>query len=90
MSLAVRKISVERGIDPRDCSILAFGGAGPLHAAGVAKELSIPKVIIPQMPGNFSAVGMLVADLRHDYLQTYLHELRSADMGEIIQLLSGV
>ncbi len=84
MSLAVRKISVEKGIDPRDCSILAFGGAGPLHAAGVAKMLSIPKVIIPQMPGNFSAIGMLVADLRHDYLQTYLHELRSADIRKII------
>ena len=84
MSLAVRKISVEKGIDPRDCSILAFGGAGPLHAAGVAKMLSIPRVVIPQMPGNFSAIGMLVADLRHDYIQTYLHELRSAEIGKII------
>jgi N-methylhydantoinase A len=87
MSLAVRKISVERGIDPRECSIIAFGGAGPLHAAAVAKELLIPKVIVPQMPGNFSAVGMLVADLRHDYVQTYLHDLKSANMREMVNIL---
>ena len=80
MSLAVRRISVEKGIDPRDCVIIAFGGAGPLHAVGVAKELSIPRVIIPPMPGHFSALGMLVADLRHDYVQTFLHDLQSADM----------
>ena len=84
MSLAVRRISVERGIDPRDCVIIAFGGAGPLHAVGVAKELLIPKVIVPPIPGHFSALGMLVADLRHDYVQTYLHELKSADRNAIL------
>jgi N-methylhydantoinase A len=89
MSLAVRRISVERGMDPRDCIIIAFGGAGPLHAASVAKKLSIPKVIIPPMPGMFCALGMLVADLRHDYVQTYLHDLKSADMDLILDYLHG-
>lgn len=84
MSLAVRRISVERGVDPRDCVLIAFGGAGPLHAVGVAKELLIPQVIVPPMPGHFSALGMLVADLRHDYVQTYLHELRSADRKAVL------
>lgn len=84
MSLAVRRVSVERGIDPRDCVLIAFGGAGPLHAAAVAKELKIPKVIIPPMPGIFCAIGMLVADLRHDYGQTYLRQLQSDNMTEML------
>ncbi len=80
MSLAVRKISVEKGMDPRDCVIIAFGGAGPLHATGVAKELFIPRVIVPPVPGMFCALGMLVADLRHDYVQNYICDLKSAEM----------
>jgi len=85
MSLAVRRISVEKGVDPRDCAIVAFGGAGPLHACAVAKNLNIPKVVIPQMPGNFSAVGMLVADLRHDYLRSFLTNVKKADIAHMIQ-----
>ena len=53
MSLAVRAVSVNRGIDPRDTAMIAFGGAGPLHAVAIAREISIPKVIIPKLPGNF-------------------------------------
>src|SRR5262249_58594769 len=57
MSLAVRAVSVNRGIDPRDATLIAFGGAGPLHAVAIAREISIPRVVIPKLPGNFSALG---------------------------------
>ena len=61
MSLAVRAVSVNRGIDPRDATVIAFGGAGPLHAAAIAREIAIPRVVVPKLPGNFSALGMLMA-----------------------------
>jgi N-methylhydantoinase A len=83
MSLAVRQVSVERGYDPRDFAMLAFGGAGPLHAVEVARALHIPTIIIPTFPGQFSAAGMLMADVRHDYVRTYYTPLDRADFGEI-------
>ncbi len=83
MSLAVRQVSVERGYDPRDFVMLAFGGAGPLHAAEVARALHIPAIIVPTFPGQFSAAGMLMADLRHDYVRTYYKPLARADFGEL-------
>ena len=70
MSLAVRAVSVKRGIDPRDTALIAFGGAGPLHAAAIAREISIPRVVVPKLPGNFSALGMLMAQWRHDFVRT--------------------
>jgi len=75
MSLAVRAVSVERGYDPRDCVLVASGGGGPLHAVAIARELSVPRIVIPPMPAHFSAMGMLLADLKHDYVQTCLREL---------------
>ena len=57
MSLAVRQVSVERGYDPRDFAMLAFGGAGPLHAVEVARALHIPAIIVPAFPAQFSAAG---------------------------------
>ncbi|HZS01717.1 MAG TPA: hydantoinase/oxoprolinase family protein [Chloroflexota bacterium] len=75
MALAVRAVTVERGVDPRDCALVAYGGAGPLHAVAVARELSIPRVVIPPLPGHFSAVGLLVADERHDYVRSWLAPL---------------
>jgi N-methylhydantoinase A len=75
MSLSVRAVSVDRGIDPRDGAIIAFGGAGPLHAAAIAREIAIPKVIVPRLPGNFSALGMLMAEWRHDFVRTLIGEL---------------
>jgi N-methylhydantoinase A len=75
MSLAVRAVSVEKGYDPRDCVLVPSGGGGALHAMAIAKELSVPRVIIPPMPAYFSAFGMLVADLKHDYVQTFVCEL---------------
>lgn len=70
MARAVRVISVERGYDPRDLALLAFGGAGPLHAARLARELDIPQVIVPTAPGILCALGLLVADLRVDFSRT--------------------
>ncbi|MGB7948916.1 MAG: hydantoinase/oxoprolinase family protein, partial [Candidatus Binatia bacterium] len=75
MSLAVRAVSVEKGYDPRDCVLVPSGGGGALHAMAIARELAVPRVIIPAMPAYFSAFGMLVADLKHDYVQTFVREL---------------
>ena len=72
MSAVVRAITLQRGYDPRDFSMIAFGGGGPLHAAALARELRIPRVIIPPQPGHFSALGMLLTDLRHDFVQTWV------------------
>jgi N-methylhydantoinase A len=77
MSLAVRAVSVNRGIDPRDTTLIAFGGAGPLHAVAIAREISIPRVVVPKLPGNFSALGMLMAQWRHDFVRTLVGELGS-------------
>jgi N-methylhydantoinase A len=75
MALAVRAVSVNRGIDPRDAAMIAFGGAGPLHAVAIAREISIPQVVIPKLPGNFSALGMLMAQWRQDFVRTLIGEL---------------
>jgi len=83
MSLAVRQVSVERGYDPRDFVLVAFGGAGPLHAVEVARSLHVPAIIVPNFPGQFSASGMLIADLRHDFVRTYYQPLDGADFGEL-------
>lgn len=83
MSLAVRAVSVERGVDPRDCTLIAFGGAGPLHALAIAKEIRIPRVAVPRYPGTFSALGMLLAAWRQDYVQTFVAELERVDGAEI-------
>mgnify|MGYP001286418408 CR=1 FL=1 len=71
MANAIREITVSHGIDPRDFSLLAFGGAGPLHAVALAEELDIPRVVIPANPGVLSAWGMLHSDTRHDLVQNY-------------------
>ena len=83
MALAVRQVSVERGYDPRDFAMVAFGGAGPLHAVEVARTLHVPTIIVPSFPGQFSAAGMLIADLRHDYVRTYYKGLDRADFDEL-------
>lgn len=83
MSLAVRSVSVGRGYDPRDFAMVAFGGAGPLHSAEIARELHIPTLIVPRVPGHFSALGMLLADLRHDYVRTYYKSLNACDFSAI-------
>jgi N-methylhydantoinase A len=82
MSLAVRAVSVNRGIDPRDTVMIAFGGAGPLHACSIAREISIPKVVIPKLPGNFSALGMLMANWRQDFVRTLVGELKRIQLAD--------
>jgi N-methylhydantoinase A len=70
MAGAIRMVSLSLGADPRDFSLFAFGGAGPLHAAALARELGVPRVLVPARPGITNALGCAVADLRHDYVQT--------------------
>jgi len=79
MSNVVKRVTTERGLDARDFPMVAFGGAGPLHATLVARELRVGKVIIPNAPGHFSAYGMLVADLRRDYVRTLFAKLATLD-----------
>jgi len=82
MADAMRTITVARGIDPRDFSLLAFGGAGPMHAAWLAEELQMREVIVPVSPGTFSAAGMLQADVRHDLARSYYRPLAGTDPGQ--------
>ena len=70
MAGAIRMVSVSRGHDPRDFALFAFGGAGPLHATALARELGLPKVLVPARPGITNALGCVVADLRHDFVNT--------------------
>jgi N-methylhydantoinase A len=72
MAKAIRVISVQRGHDPREYTLVAFGGAGPLHAARLARELEIPRVLVPQHPGILCALGLLLSDLKTNYAQTRL------------------
>jgi N-methylhydantoinase A len=83
MAGALRIVSVERGHDPRDFTLVAFGGAGPVHAARLAEELDIPRVLIPPIPGGFSALGLVATDVRRDYARTFYAALPSADPAEI-------
>ena len=77
MAGALRKVSIGRGYDPREFRLVAFGGAGPLHATALARELGIPRVVIPPVPSVFSALGTLLSGVRHDYVQTALGPVES-------------
>ncbi len=88
MTGAIKEISVMRGLDPRDFALLAYGGAGPLHAAQIAAELGIATVIVPPLPGTFSAYGLLVADRRRDFSVTRLMPLAGADLGDLRAVLA--
>jgi N-methylhydantoinase A len=77
---ALRRISVQRGHDPRDFVLVAFGGAGPMHANRLATELEIPTVLIPMSPGTTSAMGLLVTDLKHDYSTTLIQRVDKLDV----------
>jgi N-methylhydantoinase A len=83
MSGAIKQVTVEHGLDPRDFVLFCYGGGGPLHASALARELAIPTVIIPPEPGNFSAIGMLLADARLDLAKTFVGVL---DEGMIARL----
>ncbi|MEM9524389.1 MAG: hydantoinase/oxoprolinase family protein, partial [Pseudomonadota bacterium] len=80
MAGAIRMVSLSLGADPRDFAFFAFGGAGPLHAAPMARELGIPRVLVPARPGLTNALGCIVADLRHDYVRTVNQPLDTVDV----------
>jgi N-methylhydantoinase A len=83
MADAMRTITVRQGIDPREYSLVAFGGAGPMHAVWLAEELEIGEVIVPWSPGTFSAWGMLQTDLRHDVVRSFYRPLADLDQAEV-------
>jgi N-methylhydantoinase A len=81
MAGAIRMVSLSRGHDPRDFALLAFGGAGPLHAVALARELAIPRVLVPARPGITNALGCIVADLRHDFVRTVTRPVQAIEAG---------
>lgn len=83
MANAIREITVARGIDPRDFALVAFGGAGPLHATSLAEELEIERVIVPANPGVLSAWGMVHTDTRYDFVRALYSELRHLEAAEL-------
>ncbi len=87
MAGAVRMVSLSRGHDPRDFALFAFGGAGPLHAVAIARELGIPKVLIPARPGITNALGCVVADVRHDFVNTINRPLDTVAATQIASTL---
>ena len=91
MAGAMRTVSVGRGLDPKDFALVAFGGAGPLHACSLASLLGMDTIVVPPTPGVLSTYGLLFTDLRNDYVQTYLHsgEPSVADVSSAYALLEG-
>src|SRR4029078_12345581 len=86
MARAIRAVTVERGLDPRDLTLMAFGGNGGVHAPYFARQLGIPRVVIPPMSGIFSALGMLASDIEHTALKTvtlYLDKMQVSDLKAI-------
>jgi N-methylhydantoinase A len=88
MAKAIRRLSVEKGYDPRDFTLISFGGGGPLHAAELASDLQIPRVLIPITPGVSSALGLLTADFRHDYVRTVLSQSSRLNVDQLMRLLA--
>ena len=91
IGLALRTVSIERGVDPRTCALIAFGGAGPTHACPLAELLDIPKILVPLYPGAWSAFGLLCADFRYDYSKTVLisaNDLSNANLEKIEDIFS--
>lgn len=88
MAGAIRMVSISMGADPRDFALFAFGGAGPLHAVALARELAIPRVLIPARPGITNALGCVVADLRHDLVRTLNRPLDGVDMAAVHDILA--
>ncbi len=85
MAEMVRLATLRRGLDPRDFSLVAFGGAGPLHAGEIAREVGIPRVVVPPVPGLFSAIGTLMGRVRHDLVQTMLRRASELRISEVTE-----
>jgi N-methylhydantoinase A len=86
MANVAKRVTTERGLDAGEFAMVAYGGAGPLHAGIVARELRIPTVVIPPSPGHFSAYGMLMADLRRDFVRTWFKPVKALDFDELERL----
>jgi N-methylhydantoinase A len=85
---AIRTVSVERGHDPRDYALLPFGGAGPLHAASLARALGIATILVPPLPGVLSSIGLLVSDVRNEFLRTYPQSPPRYDLAGMAQVFA--
>jgi N-methylhydantoinase A len=83
MSYAVKGVSTERGLDAAAFALIAYGGAGPLHASQIAREIGMSRIIVPRAPGHFCAFGMLHSDLRYDFVRTWFTRLEDAPFGDI-------
>jgi len=81
MAQAIRAISTERGFDLRDFTLIPFGGAGPLHACQIALDLGIPRVLVPTAPGATSALGLLMSDVKHDFVRSRVSDIADLDLG---------
>ncbi|MBO0710028.1 MAG: hydantoinase/oxoprolinase family protein, partial [Acetobacteraceae bacterium] len=90
MAHALRIVSIERGHDPQEFSLIAFGGAGPVHAAFLAAELQVPEVIVPPAPGAFSALGLIASDLRRDYSRTLYADLATLEPSRLAQAIDAM
>ena len=90
MGRALRAVSSERGRDPRQFTLLAFGGGGPIHVAGLADMLGITRIIVPPFPGVFSAFGLLFADVEHHFVQTHFKSFSEIDYDRVNRILSGL
>src|SRR6201998_3824762 len=90
MAQALRIVSVERGHDPQEFSLIAFGGAGPVHAVSLAEELQIPEVIVPPAPGAFSALGLVASDLKRDYSRTLYADLASIEPQRVAEVIAAM
>jgi N-methylhydantoinase A len=88
MVSAIKEISIANGHDPREFTLLAYGGAGPMHACAIAAELEMPRVLVPLGPGTFAAFGALISDLRHDYVHTRAINLARANWSDIAAVFS--
>ncbi len=86
MAAALSVVSVQRGYDPREFVLIVAGGAGPIHAAPIARDLEIPLVLIPRESSVFCAAGMLISDLKHDYVRTYARDLDKVVVQEVTRL----
>jgi N-methylhydantoinase A len=90
MAEALRIVAVERGHDARGFSLIAFGGAGPVHAAALAEELQIPEVVVPPVPGAFSALGLVATDLKRDYVRTLYADLGTVDPTRVASVFAAM
>jgi N-methylhydantoinase A len=90
MAGAIRRVSIEHGLDPRDFVLFSYGGGGPLHSCALAHELSIPTIVIPPEPGNFSAIGMLLADARIDTSHTFVTVLDETSVAAMTEAFTAM